>query len=113
MLIPIALAVVAVCIASAVFFPGKTSHKYDNWIEFTLLTVVLFGYLLKWYWRSIKSAEFWALYFVLLLTHSLLFVPIFAYVGRVPVIWFGILAAFEGSLLTGVVSWFLQRGPRI
>src|SRR5438270_2880067 len=87
----IALIIVTCCIVAAIVFPGEMTHQYDNWIEFALLTVVLFGYLLKWFWPSTKSARFWAWYSVLLTTHCLLFVPIFAHLGRVPVLWFGML----------------------
>ena len=109
----VGISIVLVLTLLAFYSPQKWTHQYDNWIEFVLLTVVIFGYLLKWYWRSIKSQKFWVLYSILLLTHCLLFGSVFEHLARVPVIWFGVVAALEGSVLIGVVSWLLQRGPHV
>ena len=108
--VAIGVAIVTVTMIGALYFPQMWSHWNYNWIEFALLTVVLFGYLLKWYWSSAKAVRFWAVYGSLLVAHCLVFIPVFAHLGRVPIIWFGVLAALEGSLLVGAVSWLMEKG---
>ena len=106
----IALAIVVAIALSAVYFPVHLNRDYTNWAEFALLTIVVFGYLEKWYWHSRKSARFWMTYSSLLVCHSLVLVPVFSRVGRLPILLFGAFGAVEAMTLTFVV--FLVIGKR-
>ena len=109
----IALGVVAFCIIAAIFSPSRWTDDYDNWVEFALLTLVLFGYLIKWNWRSRGNAKFWGTYAVLLLAHCIVLIPVFSHFGRLSIVLCGAIATLEGMALIMVMSLALGNGPRI
>lgn len=101
-LIGVCLVVALVMWASS--SPGKLDHRYDRWAELAMLTVLLFGYLLKWGWHYRRRARFWQLYSILFLAHCAVFVPVFSH-GWWPIPLFAVLAAVEGMALATLIAW--------
>src|SRR5271157_2026915 len=83
---------------------GNFDHRYDKWAQFTILTVVLFGYLLKWGWHYKKHARFWRLCLILFLGHTAVFVPVFSY-GRWPILLLGLVASLEIMAFATLIAW--------
>jgi Ca2+/Na+ antiporter len=102
-------AVIGVCLVVALFIwasssPGKFDHRYDRWAQFAILTVALFGYLLKWGWHYKRQAKFWGLYLLAFLAHCAVFVTVFSH-GSWHILLLGVVGAFEIMALAGLIAW--------
>jgi hypothetical protein len=88
----------------AFYSPYKVGHEYDRWIKFTIYTVGVFGYLLKWGWRYRTSPRFWGLIVTFLLCHCAAFLfllPLFVGWGIPSNL---ILALWAGSEIVGLAT---------
>jgi len=103
------------CIAAAAFvygFYGRArpiGRQFDSWAELVGLTLVVFGYLLRWFWRYKSSRDFWFLYTALLLVHSAIFLPMFSHGARWPLLTLGFVGAVEGMLFFGLLISMRER----
>lgn len=101
-LIGVGLVVALVMWASS--SPTKLDHRNDRWAELAILTVLLFGYLLKWGWHYSKRTRFWELYAILFLGHCAVFIPVFSR-GWIPIPLFAVLGAVEGIAVATLIAW--------
>ena len=90
----IATGLVVVLIFWANASPSKTDQRYDPWVQFAILSLFVFGYLLKWGWRHKRCIRFWQLYALLLLAHGAIFGYILSY-GRLPTLILAVAGCFE------------------
>ena len=89
------------CRLGASPFIASTITEYDKWEQLAILTIILFGYLLKWGWHYKKQAKFWGLYLTAFVGHCAVFVTVFSY---------GALAHIAlGRCWIPLKSWRLRR----
>ena len=74
-----------------------------KWAQAMFLTVLLFGYLLKWGWRYRKSTKFWGLYAAVLIGHCAVYAFAFAH-GPWPIVLLAIIASFEIMAIAAMIS---------
>lgn len=106
-------ALIGVCLVIALVIwastsPGRLDGRYDKWVQFGILTLGLFGYLLRWGWRYHKRIRFWRLYLVLFLGHCVVFIPVFSR-GRWPILQFAIFGSLETMGLAAFIAWAMGR----
>jgi len=65
----ISIGVVVVSMEMGFHSYNPLSGNYYPWFQAAGLTVILFGYLLKWGWHYRKLQKFWKLYILLLAVH--------------------------------------------
>ncbi len=107
--IAIALALVVAITIWAFEDPHKFNHAYDPWVQFGILTLVIFGYLMKWFWRYRSSVNFWLLYAFLLTAHCAVFLRIVSRSGRWPVLTLGFVGSIEGMMLFALIAALRER----
>ena len=84
-------------------FPAIFDRRYAKWVELTILTTTVFGYLLKWGWRYRRRARFWQIYSIMLLAHCALFIPVFSH-GWWPIPLFAVFGSFEIMALAALIA---------
>jgi hypothetical protein len=94
---------VVVLVMWAFSSPGKYDHGYDKWAQFAILTVVLFGYLLKWGWHYRRRAKFWGLYLTAFFGHCAVFVTVFSH-GRWPILLLAIVGSVEIMAIATLIA---------
>ncbi len=104
---PIGVTLVIAIVAWAYVSPRKLGHGYDNWVQLTILTTVLFvSYLSKLGWKYRSRARFWKLYIILFMAHCVVFVPLFSE-GRLPIPLLAVLGSIEVIAIATVLAWAL------
>lgn len=104
----IALGIVGAIALSAIYFPSQVEPMHHSWVQLVFVTVVIFGYLLKFGWRYRSSLRFWALYCVFLVTHCVALTLLSAY-GPWPIIPIAVAAVLETMVLAAVIAVVLEK----
>jgi hypothetical protein len=99
----IGLCLVVGLVAWSFHSSGNFNHKYDAWAQLTILTTVVFGYLLKWGWRYKGRAKFWQIYLIAFAAHCAVLAMVFSY-GRWHVLPLAIVGSFEIMALATLIA---------
>jgi hypothetical protein len=102
-------ALIGVCLVIALVVwasssPGKFDHRYDSWAQLGILTIGVFGYLLKWGWHYKKRSKFWGLYSIAFIGHCALFVTVFSN-ARWPILVLAFVGSLEVIALATLIAW--------
>ena len=92
-LIYVTVGLVLVYIGAVVSPPSPKGRKA---IELALTSLVLFGYIVKFYWRHRPSTKLWFLLIAVLVAHSLLCFAVYATLEQIPLVvcFAGVVAEF-------------------
>jgi hypothetical protein len=86
----------------ASYFPGRMDHTYDGWAQFAILTICVFGYVLKWGWHYKGQSKFWAAYLVVLFAHCAVFLTLFSS-GSWPIALLAVVGSVETMALATLI----------
>lgn len=109
----VAIAAIAVIIANALLPERYADVLQYKWIMFTVLTGLLVGCAIKWYWPLRASSLFWKVLAAFWLVH----VTVVGYLvhvttGAVPFGTFEILGALEWAAFALLVYSIFRVGPK-
>ncbi len=83
--------------------------KWGNWVGFLILTSALFGYVIKRYRRSWRSAVFWATLAGFLVVHVTSFWIIVGYIDRWKMVWSLMIWPIEFAVIVTTLNWTTDR----
>jgi hypothetical protein len=92
----ILLIAIAVTVIPEHWLPSK------QWAWFLLFSLFLFLFLAKFYWNVRKPRKFWALLFVVLAIHVLVYAPFLAYIDRA--FWYFFIMPTEGMIIMMIMK---------
>jgi len=99
----IGLALVAGIALFAIYVPR--SHRVSaRWVGLAVMTLIAFGYPLRWYRSYWRRALFWVAFLGLLLIHLAAFVVVLREVERFGLLWFAILTPLEWTLIRPILE---------
>jgi len=87
--------VAGVCVYAGFHSRQPWPTRYDSWAQAGILTVGVFGYLLKWSWKYKANVKFWILYASLLAVHCGICVAAFGGGVRFSIFLLGIAGSVE------------------
>jgi carbon starvation protein CstA len=99
----IALSVLAIVIAYAEFSSPNATFPLPM-ITFVAMTALLCGYLVREYKGKLRSWRHWVVLIVLLSGHCVIWVAVFRYFNKTPLLLMGILVGPEYWLFSSIID---------
>jgi hypothetical protein len=103
--------VVVICIAAFAIHEANTGGSAElpmKWLGFGALSLLAFGYPVRAFRRFWRKRAFWFVSSALAAVHLAVFVPLLMSFQKVPLIWYGLGAIVESSLISGCLFWTLR-----
>lgn len=75
-----------------------------RWPAMVTATAIVFGYPVRWHWRSRRRPRFWVAWTVLLVAHLVAYIEILGWDVNFGVFWFAILTPFEWAAINPVLD---------
>src|SRR5450631_1215454 len=86
---------------------------FSKWGRFVSMILVLFGFLLRVYWRALSSLAFWSLLIGFMALHTVAIGYFYYAGGGIPFVLVGIFGGAEIVAFAVLVYWILGIEPRL
>jgi hypothetical protein len=107
----IAIALVSAILIHANYHRGEKAPDM-RWVGLAGITLVTFGYPLKWYRRYWLRWPFWATFFCLLALHLTGYVALLRSVEHFGYLWFAIINPLEWIVIRPILEWAGETAER-
>jgi hypothetical protein len=109
--IAIALLVAAVAIGYGVYLgrKGEKPNFKNDWFVTIGTAALVFGNAVKGRWRLRRLWSFWAIWFVLLVAHFVILLPILSRMEKVPLLLIAIIGPLEVFIVYPVLDSVVER----
>lgn len=106
----VSILVMAGIILWALYVPANSGISAKI-LRLTVATAILYGYIVRWYWKMRNSIRFWLIISGFIVLHLFSFQIILRNMQNIPLFWFILPCLFEGGLIMLVLNFILHVSP--